>query len=88
MVPIDKVIGQKMQAVYQNISQIYEWLPWTEGIDPYTIGTDEESRRKYIEQRWIPEWEKSVIDFQNEILCATGNGSCSFRFIEAFCVSP
>jgi LmbE family N-acetylglucosaminyl deacetylase len=84
LVPTDKVMAQKILAVHQNTSQIYEWLPWTENVDPNIIPEDEQGRIKYLKNRWLPEWEKAAINFRNQLEHYNAGNE---RFVEAFSAS-
>lgn len=57
LVPYDKYLDRKIDSVHFHESQIYEWLPWTENVDPKTIAKDEEGRINFLKDRWLPEWE-------------------------------
>jgi N-acetylglucosamine malate deacetylase 1 len=87
LVPTDKVMDKKILAVHQNTSQIYEWLPWTENIDPDVIPRDEQGRLEYLKRRWIPEWEKPAINFRGLLEQQLGSKAGGMRFFEAFSVS-
>jgi len=60
IVAIDDVIGEKLRAYAQHVSQMYEWLPWVDGIDLATVPQDEDGRMKWLENRYLPRssWQK------------------------------
>lgn len=86
LVPIDTVLDKKILATHQHESQIYEWLPWTEGIDPSTIPADEPGRLAYLERRWVTDWQRKTREFviyYNDHFHADRP-----EFVEAFTASP
>ena len=83
VVPIDKVWRQKIQAVHQHASQLYEWLPWIGGTIK-DVPPDEAGRIAMLERlrgamdNRIAKWARQR---------CRGN-IMPFRYAEAFCSAP
>ena len=55
VIDIDDVSEQRLLAYAQHESQVYDWLPWVDGIDPATIPTDEEGRMRLMREKYLPQ---------------------------------
>jgi LmbE family N-acetylglucosaminyl deacetylase len=49
-VAIDPVIDQKIRALDAHVSQVYEWLPWVEGVLD-TVPKDPAARLAWLKQQ-------------------------------------
>lgn len=50
---VDEVIDTKVKGLAAHESQMFEWLPWTNGTDPSTIPTGEKERLAWLKERWM-----------------------------------
>ena len=50
---VDEVIDTKVKGLAAHDSQMFEWLPWTNGTDPSTIPTGEKERLAWLKERWM-----------------------------------
>jgi LmbE family N-acetylglucosaminyl deacetylase len=50
---IDDVIDTKVMGLAAHESQMFEWLPWTNGTDPATIPTSKTERLAWLKARWM-----------------------------------
>ena len=48
MVPIDDLIEDKYALLHCHTSQMYEWLPWVDHVDPETIPSGETERLRWL----------------------------------------
>ena len=68
LIPCDDVIEQKVHAISLHESQVYEWLPYTEGL---TVPTDPQERLVWL-RNWLDGREDSSPATTNrfrDILC-------------------
>jgi LmbE family N-acetylglucosaminyl deacetylase len=56
-VDIDDVWEKKVDAMDAHVSQVYEWLPWVDGIEP-PVPEDPAERRQ-----WLADWLRRVLGF-------------------------
>jgi len=52
---IDEVIDQKIEALAAHESQMFEWLPWTNGIEESEIPTNPDKRLIWLKKRYAPQ---------------------------------
>jgi LmbE family N-acetylglucosaminyl deacetylase len=50
---VDDVIDVKVKGLAAHDSQMFEWLPWTRGVDLSTIPTEEKARLAWLKERWM-----------------------------------
>ncbi|MDF0709023.1 PIG-L deacetylase family protein [Flagellimonas okinawensis] len=50
---IDDVIDTKVKGLAAHDSQMFEWLPWTNGVDVSTIPTGEQERLVWLKEKWM-----------------------------------
>ncbi|WP_108244374.1 PIG-L deacetylase family protein [Muricauda brasiliensis] len=50
---VDDVIDTKVKGLAAHDSQMFEWLPWTNGVDVSTIPTGEQERLKWLKEKWM-----------------------------------
>ena len=49
---VDDVIDTKVKGLAAHDSQMFEWLPWTNGTDLSTIPTGEQERLVWLKDKW------------------------------------
>ena len=54
VIDIDDVSEQRLLAYAQHESQMFDWLPWVDGIDPASLPTDHESRMQLMRDAYLP----------------------------------
>jgi len=84
VVIVDKVFDQKVLALSKHDSQMFEWGPWTEGIDENTIPKDKDKRLDWLKKRY-----KAKEDWTNdekEVLKKwyPGTDPASVKYVEFF----
>lgn len=50
---VDDVIDVKVKGLAAHDSQMFEWLPWTRGVDLSTIPTEEKARLAWLKETWM-----------------------------------
>ncbi|MCK0159232.1 PIG-L deacetylase family protein [Allomuricauda sp. F6463D] len=50
---VDDVIDIKVEGLAAHGSQMFEWLPWTNGVDLSTIPTGEKERLAWLKDKWM-----------------------------------
>ena len=50
---VDDVIDTKVKGLAAHDSQMFEWLPWTNGVDLSTIPTGEKERLAWLKEKWM-----------------------------------
>lgn len=50
---VDDVLDTKVKGLAAHDSQMFEWLPWTNGVDVSTIPTGEQERLDWLKKRWM-----------------------------------
>lgn len=50
---VDDVLDTKVKGLAAHDSQMFEWLPWTRGVDPSTIPTGKTERLEWLKERWM-----------------------------------
>jgi LmbE family N-acetylglucosaminyl deacetylase len=50
---VDDVIDTKVKGLAAHESQMFEWLPWTNGTDLSTIPIGEKERLAWLKERWM-----------------------------------
>ncbi|MHA7864947.1 PIG-L deacetylase family protein [Flagellimonas marinaquae] len=50
---LDDVIDTKVRGLAAHDSQMFEWLPWTRGVDVSTIPTEETARLAWLKEAWM-----------------------------------
>ncbi len=81
LVPADDYMDKKAMAFHLNTTQVYQWLPWTMGIDPVEIPQDEDGRLKFLRQHWDEPWSKAANNYRGKL-------KSDVKFIEAFTACP
>lgn len=52
VIDVTDVADQKLKALAQHESQVFDWLPWVDGTDPETLPKDPEGRWAYLKERY------------------------------------
>lgn len=84
IVAIDDVFDVKMEALAQHESQVFDWLPWVEGIDPAVLPQGKEERMKLLKARYAPSASWQAQRFSGLLHARYGEKAASVRFCEAF----
>ena len=66
-IDIDDVMDQRIRAYYQHTSQVFDWLPWVDGIAPESIPTDPEQRWELLKAEYTQRPDHQA-DFAREKL--------------------
>ncbi len=66
VVVVDQVFDQKVLALSKHDSQMFEWGPWTEGVDEKTVPLGKEERLEWLKKRYKP--KKKWSDKEKEVL--------------------
>ena len=81
-VDIDDVIEKKMDMYHQHTSQVYEWLPFNQGILDQVPATEKE-RRAWLGSR--REFESSADQFRDKLTELYGKErAAKIKYCEAF----
>lgn len=84
VVDIDDAAGEKLDALHQHESQMYEWLPYNYGILS-EVPESEEERRKWLAKQYKPTFAEVADRFRNELLERYGEDHGSeIQYAEAF----
>lgn len=62
-IAVDAVMEQKINALAQHESQVFDWLPWVEGVDPASLPTDPAQRLTWLKQVYGPRstWQTAAV---------------------------
>jgi LmbE family N-acetylglucosaminyl deacetylase len=84
VVVIDKVFDQKVLALAQHDSQMFEWGPWTQGVDPSTIPSGKEERLAWLKKRYRAKtkWSDEEVNVLNKWY--PGVKPSSVKYVEYF----
>lgn len=86
-IPIDSVWDKKITALHQHESQMYEWLPWVEGMQK-KVPENNHDRLEFISA-----WRgQTYIDVANRYRCLLtenyGNSGTMAKYAEVFFKAP
>ena len=85
IVPIDEVVGRKAQMLDCHTSQMYEWMPFNQGILDQ-VPVDDPGRRSWLIDTLLADWFKNMRD-ELQIPLAEMYGTeraSTIRYVEAF----
>jgi len=84
VVVVDNVFDQKVLALSKHDSQMFEWGPWTQGIDPSTIPAGEEERLAWLKKKYKAKekWSEEEINVLNKWY--PGVKPASVKYVEFF----
>ena len=71
-----------MDMLHQHTSQVYEWLPFNEGIINQ-VPIKDADRRKWLGQTWKNDLKNSTL-FMDVLIRFYGKGACKIDYCEAF----
>lgn len=84
-VSIDDVFEQKMLALAQHESQVFDWLPWVDGTDPATIPADASQRMALLKQVYGPRSSRALESVRPLLAARYGQQKAAgIRYYEAF----
>ncbi|MFO7975350.1 MAG: PIG-L family deacetylase [Candidatus Hydrogenedentota bacterium] len=87
-VAIDDVIDVKYDMLDAMASQMYEWLPWLEGILE-EVPEDAAARKTWLRQRWDPIFLKNAERHRNILAKWYGTHQArGIRYVETFEICP
>jgi LmbE family N-acetylglucosaminyl deacetylase len=84
IVAIDDVFDKKIEALAQHESQVFDWLPWVDGVDPATIPHGAKERREWLTNRYAPASSWQAQKFAGLLTARYGEKAAEIRFCEAF----
>ena len=87
LVPVDDVMEKKLLAVHQHTSQMYEWLPWIDGIDLSKVPSDDADRLKFLSDRMHPFLNRVTVNFREKLKMLFSKGS-RYSYVEAVRACP
>ncbi len=74
----------KVRMYHQYDSQVYEWLPWVDGLDMATIPTDDEERFQWLKNtRFGTRSEGYAQTFRAQLIAKYGEHGAQVRYAEA-----
>jgi LmbE family N-acetylglucosaminyl deacetylase len=84
VVVVDNVFDQKVLALSQHDSQMFEWGPWTQGMDPSTIPAGKEERLAWLKKRYKAKekWSDEEVNVLNKWY--PGVKPASVKYVEFF----
>lgn len=84
VVVVDDVFDQKVLALSKHDSQMFEWGPWTRGIDPSTVPAGEEERLAWLKKRYKAKekWSEEEVNVLNKWY--PGVKPASVKYVEYF----
>lgn len=86
-IPIDSVFDQKILSMHQHESQMYEWLPWVNGMDK-PVPDDEEGRIEFITE-WRGQDYINIADRYRELLVKQyGDAGKKVKYAEMLFMAP
>ncbi len=71
VVDIDAVVEQKLAMLDRHRSQVYEWLPFNQGILA-TVPAAAGERRGWLRERWVAGWERTADRFRDRLVASYG----------------
>jgi len=86
-VAIDDVIEQKLEALHSHTSQMYEWLPWVDGLDYHQgdVPEGEAERKAWLAQRYLPRFEQIANKYRDLLIKLYGpEKGAKVKYAEAF----
>mgnify|MGYP005859324899 CR=1 FL=1 len=86
-VAIDDVIDHKIEALHSHTSQMYEWLPWVDGLDYHAgdVPEGEAERKAWLAKRYLPRFEEIANRYRNLLIKLYGpEKGGKVRYAEAF----
>lgn len=81
-IAIDDVIEKKMDMIHQHVSQMYEWLPFNEGILDQVPVSDRE-RRIWLGEIWKNDESSNSTPYKNKLIELYGD-ELDINYCEAF----
>lgn len=87
LVPVDDVMEKKIMAVHQHTSQMYEWLPWVDGIDLSMVPKEDDSRLEFLRERMHKFWNQVTVNFRDKLKMLLSKGY-RYTYIEAVRACP
>ena len=84
VISIDDTIDKKMEMVHRHTSQMYEWVPWTEGtLDQ--VPKDEAGRKKFLWERWSCVSSSVADKYRKQLIARYGaRKGKAVKYAEAF----
>lgn len=87
VVSIDEVIEQKLEALHSHTSQMYEWLPWIDGLDYHAgdVPEGDSERRAWLREHYLFRFENVANRFRELLVKFYGRErGAKVRYAEAF----
>jgi len=87
VVGIDEVIERKLDMLHCHVSQVYEWLPFNQGVLA-EVPTGDADRRRWLAERYRERFAEPARRYRGKLVERYGSErGQAFRFAEAFEVS-
>lgn len=84
VIAIDSVIERKLDALHRHASQMYEWIPWTQGRLE-EVPPDEPGRRAWLKSQRAGRDERTAERFREQLIARYGpEKGAAVRYAEAF----
>lgn len=88
LIPIDDVLPQVIDALHCHTSQMYEWLPYVEQVDPAAIPADEADRKAFLTQWYVSRYQGRTVRYRQKLIDQFGSQRAErIRNVEAFEIS-
>jgi len=86
VVAIDRVVERKLDMIHCHTSQVYEWLPFNQGVADQVPRGDAE-RRRWLASQYLGRFEEQAAAFRDRLVERYGAAGSAVRYAEAFEIS-
>ena len=71
VVPVDTVLDQKVRMICSHVSQMFEWLPFNQGV-AHEVPAGEAERRVWLQGRMKSRWGDLATQYRQQLIAALG----------------